>query len=209
MNTSKVTCTMKTKKYNMSFTSGALLHRESSLVLKLYMRLQDWNEVENEVFDKNILQSRTKSTSKHIYREIASRLSKLTKNEILKFHSATDKDQRYILWLSICRKYKFIAEFAHEIVREKFLSLQDAVSSEDYAAFFNAKAEWAPELDELSQSTQRKLRQILFRMLREANLLSNDNRIIPVMCSQYMEIFFKESNNFLFFSVQAENGWSR
>ena len=209
MNTSKVTCTMKTKKYNMSFTSGALLHRESSLVLKSYMRLQDWNEVEKEVLDKNILQSRTQSTSKRIYREIASRLSKLTKNDILTFHSATNRDQGYILWLSICRKYKFIAEFAREVVREKFLSLQDAVSSEDYAAFFNAKAEWAPELDELRQSTQQKLRQILFRMLREANLLSNDNRIIPVMCSQHMEVFFKESNNFLFFSVQAANGWGR
>ena len=40
---------MKIKKYSMSFTSGALLHRESLLVLKLYLRLQDWNEVEKEI----------------------------------------------------------------------------------------------------------------------------------------------------------------
>lgn len=209
MNTSKVTRTMKTKKYNMSFTTGALLHRESSLVLKTYLRLQDWNEVEKEILDKNILQSRTQSTSKRIYREIASRLTKLSKNEFLTLHSATDKDQGYILWLSICRKYKFIAEFAHEVVREKFLNLQDTISFEDYAAFFNAKAEWAPELDALSQNTQKKLRQILFRMLREANLLSIDNHIIPVMHNQRLDVFFEEKNSFLFFPVHSPNRWSR
>ncbi len=209
MNTSKITCAMGTKKYNMSFTSGALLQRESLVILNIYMLLLDWKKVEKEILDKNILQARTQSTLKRIYGEIASRLIKLTKSELLILNDATSKDQGYILWLATCRKYKFIAEFAHEVVREKFLSLQDIVHFEDYDAFFNAKADWAPELDALSQSTQRKLRQILFRMLREANLLSSDNRIIPVMCSQHMDVFLKESNNFLFFPVQMANGWSR
>lgn len=193
----------------MSFSAGALLKRESLLIASRFTQTDDWNVVKKYAFENNILQARTVSTLQRIYGETSSRLQELTTDEIRLLNISQDSDQRYLLWIAICRKYKFIAEFAHEILREKFLSFQSVVSFEDYGTFFNAKADWAPELDSLRQSTQKKLRQVLFKMLREANLLSNDNRIIPVVYSQRMESIFKEKNNFLFFPVQMANGWSR
>lgn len=179
------------------------------LIASRFTQTDDWNVVKKYAFENNILQARTVSTLQRIYGETSSRLQELTTDEIRLLNISQDSDQRYLLWIAICRKYKFIAEFAHEILREKFLSFQSVVSFEDYGTFFNAKADWAPELDSLRQSTKKKLRQVLFKMLREANLLSNDNRIIPVVYSQRMESIFKEKNNFLFFPVQTANGWSR
>jgi len=51
----------------------------------------------------------------------------------------------------------------------------------DYDVFFNQKAEWHDEMMRIKESTQNKLRQIVFKMLREAELLTRLNMIIPTL----------------------------
>ncbi len=43
--------------------------------------------------------------------------------------------------------------------------------------------EWHEELEKVTATTRKKLRQVLFRMLREAEILSSDNAIIPATLS--------------------------
>jgi hypothetical protein len=57
--------------------------------------------------------------------------------------------------------------------------LRRQLTFSDYDAFYNAKALWHTELEALAPSTQSKLRQNLFRMLREAGLLSEQGEIQP------------------------------
>ena len=95
----------------------------------------------------------------------------------------TLQEQGYLLWLAICRRYRFIADFAMEIVREKYISLQFALDYEDFDFFFNKKSEWHEELDQIKPATRTKSRQILFKMLREADLLTSNNLINPAMLS--------------------------
>ena len=54
---------------------------------------------------------------------------------------------------------------------------------DDFDAFFNHKSEWHPELDNISQATRSKLRQVLFRILREADLVTANNMINAAMLS--------------------------
>jgi hypothetical protein len=48
---------------------------------------------------------------------------------------------------------------------------------EVFDMFWDEKAEWHPELAAMSRSTRLKLRQVLFRMMREAAILSSDGTI--------------------------------
>ena len=62
------------------------------------------------------------------------------------------------------------------------------MSAADYEAFVSAKALWHDELDELAPSTQRKLRQNLFRMLREAELVSEQLLIQPTVLTPQLAL---------------------
>jgi hypothetical protein len=166
-------------KYSMSFTAGGLLCRESAEVAKLYLSLTNWANVREKVLEDNILQARTQNTAKRIFREISSRLDLLTKEELTILVEGSYQEQVQILWLAICKRYKFIYDFAVEVIREKFLSLGLQVSFEDYDVFFNSKAEWHDELENLTEKTKNKARQVVFKILREAELLSKDNIITP------------------------------
>lgn len=174
---------MNTEKYSMSFTTGTLFHQESVSLAGLYFKKGDWNEVRNEVIARNLLQARTTNSAKRICREICSRLKHLYKDELKLLVEGDHQEQAYLLWLAVCRRYRFIYDFSAEVIIERFLTLSYDLNYEDYDAFFNAKMEWHEELEKVTTTTRNKLRQVMFKMLREAELLNSDNSIIPAMLS--------------------------
>ncbi len=185
---------MKAKKYRMSFTAGALLLQESVKIAEIYMDTGDWDEVREEVVSSNILQARIESTAKRLCRELCARLKHLHEDELELFVEGDRQEQAYLLWLAICRYYRFIYEFSTEVIREHFLTLRYDLHHEDYDAFFNAKTEWHEELEKITDSTSNKLCQVLFKMLHEAELLNVNDSIIPAMLSnRLIEVICKHS----------------
>jgi hypothetical protein len=175
---------MKSEKYSLSFTTGSLFFQESIQLAQLYTKTQDWNHVRKDALEQNLLQFRTLNTSKRVCREIISRLKTLNSNQLDLLIHADHRDQAYLLWLAICRRYLFIAEFAAEVLRERFVTLKLDVSYADFELFFNRKAEWHPEFEQIKAVTKTKLRQTLFKMLREADLISALSTINPAMPSK-------------------------
>ena len=174
---------MENNRYSLSFTTGSLFHHESVMLADLYLDLKGWNAVRDRCLSDNLLQARTLRTSKNICREIISRLKQLCLPELDLLVHTDSQTQGYILWLAVCRRYQFIADFAVEVLRERFISLKNDLQYEDFDAFFNQKAEWHAELEKTHPVTKTKLRQVLFRILREADLLSAENTINAAVLS--------------------------
>lgn len=174
---------MTTERYRLSFTTGGLFLQEALLVAERYLALRDWSTTRDVVRRDNLLQVRTASASLRISKELVSRLEHLDVSELEELLEASLRDRGYLLWVAACRRYAFIRDFAIEVLREHHLALRRQLSISDYDAFYNAKALWHTELDELATSTQHKLRQNLFRMLREADLISDQQHIQPAMLS--------------------------
>ena len=189
---------MTQKKYIMSFTAGTLLYHESVKLAELYRDLQDWQIVKQRALDENLLQARTQSPAKRVCREVISRLKFLTDNERDLLLAGTRQEQNYLLWLAICKRYRFIRDFAVEVLREKYLRLDLVLTQEDYEIFFNIKAEWHDELENLAESTREKLRQVVMKMLREADLLTDHNTINPAILSQdFITTVYRDSKEYL------------
>ncbi len=194
---------MSNDRYIMSFSTGGLFHRESVKLVELYLDLYDWESVRDKVIAENLLQTRTLNTLKRVCREIGSRLKTLSQSELEFFVEGNHQEQAYILWLAVCRRYRFIADFAIEVLRERFITLKTDLNYEDFDSFFNRKSEWHMELDEITPATRGKLRQVLFKMLREADLLTANNMINAAMLSpRLLELIHQGSRrDVLFFPV--------
>lgn len=166
--------------YNMSFTAGGLFYLESPDVAELYFDCKDWAIVKEKLQIDNTIQSKTQASLKRFSREIISRLKLLNEDQLGLLISGNSQEKKCLLWIAICKKHKFINDFAVEVVREKYLHLDYKMAYRDFDKFFNKKSEWHHELEELTESSRNKLRQVVFRMMREADiLLPNDeiNRI--------------------------------
>ena len=174
---------MRNDKYCMSFTTGGLFHHESVNLAVLNLDIEDWNAVRQKVMAENLLQARTLNTSRRVCREIISRLKTLDAGELDLLVASNPREQSYLLWLAVCRRYRFIADFAVEVMRERYITFKTDLTHADFDTFFNGKSEWHAELDQLRSTTRNKLRQVLFKMLREADLLTANNTIKAAMLS--------------------------
>lgn len=171
------------EKYLLSFTAAGLMINESVRIAEEYLKLGDWDSVNQAYKEKNLLQSRTTSRSQRVFQEIKKRLRILSKHQIQALVDGSFEEQKQILWFIVCKRYQFVHEFAIEVIHEKFLSMKSGVDDVDFDGFFIRKADWHPELNEITPSTKTKLKTVLFRMMREAGILTQTNEIIPSLPS--------------------------
>lgn len=172
------------ERYALSFTSGALLARESVIAAPLYLRERNWARVRELIREHNLLQSRTISSGFRLAREVAQRLAVLTDDELELLIEATATERGHLMWVAACRRYTLIGDFAEEVVRERFILLTPTLGYDDFDSFVRGKALWHSELAELKNSTMQKIRSTLFRMLTEAGLLSERGDILQAVPSE-------------------------
>lgn len=173
------------KNYAMSFTAASLMKPESRVLANAYAQTQCWAEVEKLVLQENILGTRTISSARRLYRELKIRLQRLNIKALSYLaNEADDQEQSQILWYSICETYPFIKDFAVEVLHENVSALKFSVKNDDYNRFFNKKAQWHSELDSMSESSEQKIRQVIFRMLREAGFTDKDGNLYTTNISK-------------------------
>jgi hypothetical protein len=172
------------QRYALSFTTGALLAREATLLAPVYIKQRDWEQVRELAVRGNLLQVRTHRTGVRLASETVQRLSALADGEIDLLIEATASERAHLMWAAACRRYEFIGEFAEEVVRERFLLLASTLEYQDFDSFVRAKALWHEELADIKNSTLQRLRSNLFKMLREADLLSEAGDIVPAVLSE-------------------------
>lgn len=178
-----MTETPRGSRYALSFTSGALLMREATIAAPMYLREHDWAKVRQLIDEDNLLQARTVSTGRRLAREVAQRLTVLSDAELELLINTTTSERGHLLWAAACRRYPLIGEFAEEIVRERFLLLIPTLNHDDFDSFIRSKALWHEEVDDLKDSTLRKLRSNVFLMLVQAGLLTEDGKMLQTVLS--------------------------
>lgn len=169
--------------YKLSFTAASLVIIESINVADVFLKCKNWSLTREIVIENNILQSRTISRSKRLVREIITRLSNLTEEQLTLLIEGNLEEQKQLLWFAVCKTYPFIAEFATEVLHQKFLLMEKQVSHSDFHAFFLKKLDLHPELEKTTESTQQKLQSTLFLMMRQADLINTKFQIIRVLPS--------------------------
>lgn len=182
--------------YKMSFTTGGLFLSESIALAELYMTNKDWGKTLSQALEIGITSLPKAASNRRTLREIVNRLSTLNEAEILFLTEVAERqEQQYILWLASCRRYRFVREFAVEVICDRYLSYQLDLPLQTFDILFDAKAEWDDSLALLSKSTRLKLRQIMFKIIREAGIISDKGRIQSAVVSPRLKNLIQERNH--------------
>lgn len=172
----------------MSFSTGGLFVNESVEVAKLHLPGESWNETLERALGDRTMQLPKTASNRRSLREITNRLAMLTEDDLEFLISSDRNDQVALLWVAVCRTYRFVGEFCLDVIHERFLSGKADLPPESFDRFFEEKANWHEEIAAISASTRAKLRQILFRMLREADVISSQNEIrVALLSTRFIE----------------------
>ena len=179
--------------YKMSFAVGGLFLNESIEVVRLRDTSERWETTIVRSIESGIVSAPKIASQRRTLREIVNRLCTLSQTEIELLSATPDRsEQQALLWLATCRAYRFVKEFAHDVIRDRFLSYHLDLPLESFDIFFDAKAEWDEALGRISSSTRKKLRQVLFRIMRDAEVITADNRIQKAYLSPRLQALIAE-----------------
>jgi len=178
----------------MSYVLGGLFLNESLIVAGEYTNQKDWDKTKSQILTENRLQTNMKKSSVRMYREIELRLKTLTDNQLNLLYSGAVEEKRQILWLACCKSYRLIFEMATELFEEKAARGERQLALSDYEAFYTKKALKSDKLQYLTQSTRDKLRSVTFKIMREADIISKNNEILPQLVSRQVKTAIAEEN---------------
>ncbi len=182
--------------YRLSFTGASFFLYESIELANLYFECGIWDEAINSLLASSVLK-RSKSTVKRESREIVLRLKNLPEPLLEKFTTVDPDDAKIILFYAILRTYPVIKSFCLEVLYEKIMILDCELQDYEVNAFFRQQEERYEVLEKKSDTTKAKLKQVMFKILSDANLIeSTKNKIIikPYIDSSIARLIIEDSD---------------
>ena len=146
---------------------------ETKQLALLFERLKDWDAVKSKVLEEDILQRNSLATRKRLFVELKRRIEQFNEDELRYFNDAPIEDVKILVFVGCLKSYRFIFEFIIEVIRQKYLLFDYQIETSDYNSFYESKAAASNKLNLLSETTQKKLRQVMFHMLAEVGLIES------------------------------------
>jgi hypothetical protein len=178
--------------YRLSFTSAS--SQLPIFVILAGLAIEKDYDLDDLTPDK--IGKEKESTNIRQFRELKHRLKSLNKAEIDLLANGNLVNQKHIIFLAFCKTYRFIFDFVVEVLREKALVYDYEIRESDYNSFINAKIFDHPELEELTESSRKKIKTVMFRMLAEVGLIDNPKTkvIQPMLISDELERLLVDDN---------------
>lgn len=151
-----------TFKYEFSLTASSLRVNEMILFATKYIN-QGLLEFKS---DKG-------TTNKRMVSEFKKRIDNLTVNQQELLLNSNFSNQKQLAFLSACKTYSLLRDFVIEVVREKYLIMDFNLSDTDYISFIRRKEINHDELASLTDQTQAKVKQVIFKILEQAGIIDN------------------------------------
>ena len=169
-------------KYNGDIVAGSLLVPESRKIARLLLNNDSQEAWHRAIVIDNILQKRSPASAQRQARLIKARLS-LMQPDFWKMiiNGSSDVTTQAILSASI-KHSRLLADFMNTVVRQHWQTFVPALSERDWKDFLKSCAQIDPGVNQWSESTRAKLKQVVFRILAESGFIDSTRslKLLPV-----------------------------
>ena len=174
---------MKSEHYSGGLTREQFLYFELRTVARLTCEGKERKEILKEIFENNLFQFPTERMIKTITNACFRRIDALDSPELVSYlaNASAEVAKQINLYAIMCEN-SIVYDFMTDVIGEKYRSQQLDFSAKDVNVFFMELAEKVPAVNEWSESTIKKLKQVLVRFLVECEYLESprSGQLLPV-----------------------------
>jgi hypothetical protein len=177
-------------RYQFNFTAGAAMIQESITVAETFVACdEDWNRTVDAIDKGNLLLKTKSASARRLLNLVVSRLKTLTSTQLHLLTILPDAEKRLVVLLSIVKKHSIVYDFIVHTLREKYFNFELTLNYADFNSFLRDIETEHPEIDEISDTTLKKTRQIIFKILAETGLITanKDSTIEKPLLSEELE----------------------
>lgn len=182
---------------------------EMHAVAEAYLECdKDWELTKEKTFRENLMEKEKMSSNLRYFALMKQRLEALNPAELDMLVNSTVAVQRQLVLLAICKAHSFIYDFIAENVRDCFYNQYEKVTHANYNEFFNEKKYIHPELEQVSEDTVYKMRQVTFRILEQTELIEDvDSGVLrrPYLSEALEQLIVKDDPKWLAIYLYSNN----
>jgi hypothetical protein len=181
--------------YNAQISAGSLLLKESREIARLLEKFPNEEELNQAVFVDNVLQKKSTATAKRMTRLIRNRLEAMPGNFLkIIINGSADVTAQALLAAAI-RHSQLLGDFIEQVVKEHFRTFNNQLNIKDWEKFLNECEHIDSSVNDWSESTKKKLGQVIFRILAEAKYLDSTRsmKILPIQMFPEVRRYLEET----------------
>lgn len=164
---------MEQMKYSASLTSDAFLYFELKQVLKLKKDGIADKDLRKIILEKNVFEYKSAKGGSRVISTVIKRANVL--DDTLREMVLTDpiNTGKIINLYTIMKTSRIFYEFMDEVIREKLEKNIGFIEKKDINIFFTEKAEQNEIVENWSETTVAKLKQVIFKILFEVGIIED------------------------------------
>lgn len=164
---------MKKFSYDNDLIGGSLLVRESRVIAELLLANADDVEWKQAVQEENRLQKRSLASAKRQARAIRQRLERLDNPFWRAIRDGDDELATQVAFVAALERNLLLVEFLETVVRDAFTLRAEKLAQYQWLDFLEDRAHRDPTIEEWTESSKKKMGQVVFRILAEVGLLQS------------------------------------
>lgn len=166
-------------------TGGGFLFEETLTLLPLLQAENREELLQEEKVNNNLLHINAETARSRNIHEIKRRYQSMPPSFWNDFKEMSDSDKVIALFYVILKTYKICFDFHVNVTIRKWNSISKSIDKEDLMMEFNEISAKDKFVDSWSDSTKGKVASAYLTILRKVGMLTNDNRLHSLACSNY------------------------
>jgi hypothetical protein len=177
--------------YHAQIAAGSLLLKESREIARLLLENLDEEGWHRAIVVDNVLQKKSPASARRMARLIRNRLEPL---RLELWHLVLDQDREITtqaLLVASIKHSRLLRDFLDQVVREHYRTFKRQLALSDWRTFLAECAARDPAVATWTESTQKKLGQVVFRILAEAGYLESTRtmKLSPIRVHPKVRIY--------------------
>lgn len=195
-----------TKKYNGDIVGGSLLVAESRKIAQLLLEDVSGDEWNKAIVIDNILQERSPAAAKRHARLIKKRLQKMTGELWNIVATGSSETATQALVAATIKDSFLLGDFLLNVIQQRWKMFERKLYKTDWNNYIEMCAQVDPGILEWSETTRKKTRQVVLRILAEAGYVDSTKtlNLQPVIINPEIEAYLRSHDeNYVLQCIKA------
>lgn len=182
--------------YSASAVSRPFWYVEFKKVMYLLACGMSYDEIRTKVLEENLFDVAKEYRAKEIYGAVARRARVLDEQGVALFCSSDMATMKLIEFIAIMQTDRLLAEFMHEVYREKVMVADLELRDADFNTFFKRKQDQDEGMADWKDYTLKKLRNSYINYLSEGGLVSRGGgkkALTPPLLTEELKAYLQQA----------------
>ena len=187
------------QEYSAGFTSERLVKNEMRLVIELYLKDKNKEEIRDLVIDEDLFNMRSVDAIKETLGKINRRVGLLDNQMRLFFVEDNNNDSSVILLYTFFTSFRIAREFVVEVIYYNWNNYKKVFTLGDINVFFEEKARQSEIVSNWSVATTQRIRNRILEFCTACGLLHKQNGeylITPITISDELKSYVENNDEY-------------